>query len=149
MPRTPQHQPIGLHVARVAKVLERAFDDALAEAGGSRPMWLILLSLRRRAWGTQRELAAELGIQGATLTHHLGALERDGLVARSRDPENRRIQRVELTPDGEAAFDRLRGAAAAFDRRLRAGFSDDDLAALRAALGRLAGNVGGARDRSG
>ena len=141
MPRTPPSPPIGLHLARAAKVLERAFDDALAEADGSRPMWLILLSLRQRAWGTQRELAAELGIQGATLTHHLAALERDGLVARSRDPENRRVQRVELTPDGEAAFDRLRGAAAGFDRRLRDGLSDDELARLRAALDQLVENV--------
>ena len=41
----PLQEPVGLQVARVAKLLSRAFDDALAEAGGSMPTWLILLSL--------------------------------------------------------------------------------------------------------
>ena len=54
--------PIGLQVQRTAKALNRAFDQALAEAGGSLPTWLILLSLKTRRWETQRELAAAVGI---------------------------------------------------------------------------------------
>src|SRR5919202_6065709 len=93
----PRPEPIGLHVARVAKSLNRAFEAALADAGGSLPTWLILLSLKAGRWGTQRELAEAIGIRGATLTHHLDGLERDGLVRRRRDPSNRRVQLVELT----------------------------------------------------
>jgi len=133
--------PIGLQVQRTAKALNRAFDQALAEAGGSLPTWLILLSLKTRRWETQRELAAAVGIEGATLTHHLEGLERHGLVERSRDPDNRRVMRVELTGEGEAAFLRLRDAALKFDRRLRAGLDEDDVDALRAALARLHANV--------
>jgi MarR family transcriptional regulator for hemolysin len=139
----PPVEPIGLHVARAAKTLERAFEDALAQAGGSRPAWLILLSLKSGRWGTQRELADRLGIKAATLTHHLAALERDGLVRRERDPDNRRAQSMALTAEGDAAFDRMRKAAMAFDRRLRAGLDDDDVGRLRALLDRLAANAAG------
>src|SRR3954451_7472323 len=100
----PPVEPIGLHVARAAKTLERAFEDALAAAGGSLPAWLILLSLKSGRWGTQRELAEAIGIRGAPLTHHLDGLERDGLVSRRRDPENRRVQVVELTAAGDRLF---------------------------------------------
>jgi MarR family transcriptional regulator for hemolysin len=140
----PTTEPIGLHVARAAKVLERAFEDALAAAGGSRPAWLILLSLKSGRWGTQRELADRLGIKPATLTHHLAALERDGLVRRERDPDNRRVQRMALTDAGDAAFHRLREAAAAFDRDLRAGLAAEELERFALVLDRLAANAAAA-----
>ena len=118
MPR-PAHPPLGLHLTRVARTVSRAFDETLAEAGGSLPVWLVLISLKSRQLASQRELAEAVGIQGATLTHHLDAMESAGLVTRRRDPANRRLHLVELTPAGEALFLRLRDAATAFDRRLR------------------------------
>jgi MarR family transcriptional regulator, transcriptional regulator for hemolysin len=137
----PRQQPIGLAVANTAKKLSRAFDDALAEAGGSRPVWLILLSLEARRPETQRELAAAVGIEGATLTHHLDGMERAGLVSRERLPENRRVQRVELTEKGERTFRRLRDAARRFDARLRKGLDADDVERMRALLARMEENV--------
>jgi MarR family transcriptional regulator for hemolysin len=138
---TPRAEPIGLALARAAKTVSRAFDRALAQAGGSTPTWLILLSVKSGRASTQRELARAVGIEGATLTHHLDGLERAGLIARARDPENRRVQLVTLTSDGDAAFHRLRRAAVAFDRRLRAGVADDEVAELSRLLGRLSANV--------
>ncbi len=139
----PPHTPIGLLLTRVAKEASRAFDEALAAAGGSLPVWLILLSLKTRQIANQRELADAIGIQGATLTHHLDAMEADGLVARRGDATNRRIRLVELTKKGEALFLELRAAAVAFDRHLRAGLSADDVEALERLLGRLGENVAG------
>jgi MarR family transcriptional regulator for hemolysin len=136
----PRQQPIGLALAATAKRLSRAFDDTLAEAEGSRPVWLILLALKVEPPQTQRELAAAVGIEGATLTHHLDAMQRAGLVTRERMPENRRVQRVELTDDGERAFLRLRDAAMRFDTRIRAGLSDADVDRLRELLATLETN---------
>lgn len=137
----PPVQPIGLLIARTAKELNRAFEQALGEAGGSFPVWQILLSLKRGPGSTQRELAASVGIREATLTHHLSGMERTGLITRRRDPADRRVHQVALTDDGEAAFRRLRTAAAGFDRRLRAGIPDDRLDELREVLRRLSDNA--------
>jgi MarR family transcriptional regulator, transcriptional regulator for hemolysin len=137
----PRQEPIGLQVSRTGKALSRAFDEALAGAGGTLPTWLILVSLKRQSWKTQRELAQVLGIEGATLTHHLAGMERAGLITRTRDPANRRVQRVELTDDGDAAFHRMREAAMGFDARLRDGLDEDDLAHAREVLARLLANV--------
>src|SRR5580704_1272525 len=142
MPR-PAHQPLGLHLTRISRTVSRAFDDTLAEAGGSLPVWLVLISLKSRPRASQRELAEAVGIQGATLTHHLDAMESAGLVTRRRDPANRRLHLVELTPAGDALFLRLRDAAAAFDRRLRAGLSDGEVSQLATLLTRLRDNVSG------
>ena len=140
MPR-PAQTPIGMELAGVARDVGRAFDAALARAGGSRPMWLVLLSLKSRPTANQRELAAAVGIQDATLTHHLNGMEADGLLTRRRDPANRRVHLVELTEAGDAAFRRLRTVAQHYDTRLRTGFSDADLDTLRGLLARLRDNV--------
>ena len=92
--------PIGLRLNQAARAVGRAFDEALAEAGGSLPVWLILLNLKIRRPGTQRELAEAVGIREATLTHHLNAMDADGLITRTRDAANRRIQVVTLTGQG-------------------------------------------------
>jgi MarR family transcriptional regulator for hemolysin len=141
MSGAPPRPPIGRKLAATAKVVSRAFDGALGAVGGSRPDWLILMSLKGRRLASQEQLAGAVGIRGATLTHHLDALEADGLLTRRRDPGNRRVHLVELTVKGDAAFFRMRGAAAAFDRRLRAGLSDTDVSRLTELLDRLAGNV--------
>ena len=134
--------PIGLRLAQVARAVERAFDQALGEAGGTLPVWLILLNLNIRKPANQRELAEAGGGREATLTHHLNAMDARGLVTRTRDAANRRVQVVALTEAGEAAFARLRDVAIAFDARLRAGLADADLATLSTLLGQLAANAG-------
>lgn len=137
----PTRQPLGLTLARAARVVSRAFDAALTDAGGSLPTWLVLLNLKTGRAANQRKLAEAVGVTEATLTHHLNAMETAGLVNRRRDPDNRRIHVVELTDAGEAAFLRLREAAMSFDRRLRRGVSADEAATLQDVLGRLAANV--------
>jgi MarR family transcriptional regulator for hemolysin len=68
-------------------------------------------------------------------------MEAGGLVTRRRDPENRRVQVVELTDAGDATFFRLLTTVTAFDARLREGFGDRDVASLERLLARLRTNV--------
>jgi MarR family transcriptional regulator for hemolysin len=142
-PGPPASLPLGLHLARAARDITRAFDDALAEVGGSQPIWLVLISLKTRRLASQRELADAVGIREATLTHHLNAMDASGLITRRRDPENRRVHLVELTPAGDETFFRMRKAALAFNARLRAGFEEEELAEFERVLDRLRGNASG------
>jgi MarR family transcriptional regulator for hemolysin len=134
-------RPIGFHLAHVQKAVGRAFNDALAEAGGSTPVWLVLLSIVQGKPGSQLDLARAVGIEGPTLTRHLDGLEEAGLVVRRRDPDDRRAIRVELTDEGQRLFGDLRQAAIAFNDRLTAGFEEAELDELHALLDRLAANV--------
>ncbi len=129
--------PIGLRLARTARVVTQAFERAMADAGGSASAWQVLLLVRSGEWGTQTRMAEAMGITGATLTHHLNALEAQGLVRRWRETSNRRVQRVALTDDGVALFDRLRRVAARHDERLRSRLSDVETAQLAELLDKL------------
>jgi MarR family transcriptional regulator for hemolysin len=135
------NESLSLLVGRVAKELSRAFDDVLVAAGGSTPTWQVLRALSAGDHRTQADLATAIGVRQPTLTHHLDALERAGLVTRERADANRRVQRVTVTESGEHLFLRLRRAAASFDGRLRAGLDDAEVGELRRLLGQLAENA--------
>lgn len=141
--RRPPETPIGLLLSQTARQLSRAFDEALAAAGGSLPMWLILMSLMREGKLSHGELAQCVGVQGPTLTHHLDAMVDQGLVVRERPPDNRRVQVARLTPAGVAKFHRLRSAAAEHDKRIRSSFSNEELLQVRTLLTRLAKDFNG------
>ena len=135
------HAPVTLLISSSAKALSRAFDDALAAAGGSVPTWQVLLALAEHEHRTQGELAAVIGVRQPTLSHHLDAMEGAGFVTRVREPGNRRSQQVVLTEAGRALFLRLRRAAGAFDGRVRAGLDDDEIAGVRRVLAQLVENA--------
>jgi MarR family transcriptional regulator for hemolysin len=86
-------------------------------------------------------MAESMGIQGATLTHHLNGMEECGLVTRRRDPENRRVHIVELTESGEELFERLRSVAVAYDAQLRGELDSAELDRFRRVLDQLGQNV--------
>jgi MarR family transcriptional regulator for hemolysin len=133
----PSRLPLGLQLARTSRAVSQAFERAMAEAGGSASAWQVLVLVRSGEWANQARMADAMGITGATLTHHLNALEAQGLVRRWREASNRRVQRVELTEAGVALFDRLRRVAARHDRRLRSGLTDEETERLGELLDRL------------
>lgn len=141
MPGPPPRPPVGLQLTRASRLVSRAFDDALSAAGGSLPVWLVLISLKTQQLGSQRQLAGSVGVQEATLSHHLNAMVDQGLLTRERDPANRRVHQVRLTEAGEAVFVQLRSAAFEFDQRLRIGISDSQVATFERLLGRFVDNV--------
>jgi MarR family transcriptional regulator for hemolysin len=133
--------PIGRTLAATAKSVSSAFNAALRAEGGSIPVWLILNSLKHDRWSTQLDLARSLGIEGPTMTRHLDNLEQSGFVTRRRSETDRRAVRVDLTDTGAAAHARMLGAVIAFNKRLQAGLTRDDLRRLDGVLRQMADNV--------
>src|SRR3954466_10633881 len=129
--------PIGLQLARTARSVSHEFERAMAEAGGSASAWQVLLLVRSGQSGTQSHLAQAMGVTAATMTHHLNALEGQGLVRRWREESNKRVQQVELTDAGIELFDRLREVAMKHDRRLRSRLSAQEAKQLAELLHKL------------
>jgi MarR family transcriptional regulator, transcriptional regulator for hemolysin len=146
MSAPPVFPPLGLRLARTARTVTHAFERALADAGGSVPAWQVLLLVRSGRWGNQARMAEAMGITGATLTHHLSALEARGLVRRWREPDNRRVQRTALTPAGEELFARLREVAMRHDDRLRSQMTEEEAETLATLLDRLESGLRGSDD---
>lgn len=86
-----------------ARLVQRLHDDALAPLGLTRAAVIALEAVAPRPM-YQEQLAAKVHVQGQTLGRVLARLEDGGLVTRTRNPEDRRQFRVEITDAGNAAL---------------------------------------------
>lgn len=84
--------------SRVRRLLQERFATTL-------PRFDLLAQLERVPEGLKMgELSQRMMVTGGNVTGITDALEREGLVARSDDPADRRALRVRLTPAGRRAF---------------------------------------------
>jgi len=82
-------------------------------------------------------LAERLGIDAPSVTRKIQQLERDGLVARQADPDDRRATRIRLTPAGRRTLERVLRARRAWYERLLADWDTGELAEFATMLGRF------------
>ena len=124
--------------------LMRAAESVTARAHAVLPAGLTLTqfsaleALLHRGPLYQSELATKLLKSGGNLTMVVDNLERDGLVVRERDPEDRRYVKVSLTPAGRKFIGTLFPKLAASLAREFAALSRAD----QAQLGRLCKQLG-------
>jgi DNA-binding MarR family transcriptional regulator len=84
------------------------------------------------------DLAEILGVDTPTVTRKVQQLERDKMVVRQTDPEDRRVSRIRLTPAGRRTIERVRRARRAWLEQILHDWDDEDLSALADLLGRFA-----------
>lgn len=73
-----------------------------------------LHELDHRSGISQRELAERLGLEKSSVSRLVADLEADALLTRERDPDNRRLYRLEITEEGRRLH---RGAAGMLHER--------------------------------
>lgn len=105
----------------------------VAGQGRSVTAWRVLSTLDRH--GAQRvgDLAGHERIAQPTMTGLVGRLEREGLVTRSADPQDRRAALVEITGQGQAALQGYRAHATAALSQALGQMSQAELDTLRQA----------------
>jgi DNA-binding MarR family transcriptional regulator len=87
---------------------------------------------------TQGAIADALGYDRGQLVGLLDELEEHNLVARRRDPADRRRHIVQMTPEGKRALAKLRAIADGLDVDFLAALDESERAQLHALLLRLA-----------
>jgi DNA-binding MarR family transcriptional regulator len=114
-------------------------DRALADLDSSVTEWIVLFNIGRAAapGASQAEIARFSDMGGPALVRHVDRLEADGLVARTRDPADRRTFRLNLTASGRKHLAALGKVIARTDARLRAVLTDEEAAVMQRALDKL------------
>ncbi len=98
----------------------------------------VLALLAEGSLETQAGIADALNVDPSRLVALLDSLERRGLVARQRDPQDRRRHVVSITELGKTALGRLRGLAKRLENEFFEPLDADERLELRELLQRLA-----------
>ncbi len=87
------------------------------------------------------DLAEILGVDTPTVTRKVQQLEREGMVVRQTDPDDRRASRIRLTPAGRRTIARVRRARRIWLEQLLQDWDDDELSVMGELIGRFAADL--------
>jgi DNA-binding MarR family transcriptional regulator len=117
--------------AELRKRLRNEFDTTL-------PRFDLMAQLERHPEGLKMtELSRRLMVTGGNVTGITDQLEKESLVVRDADPNDRRSISVRLTPEGRALFDRMAIAHEQWVVEMFGGLSLDEKSRTHQRLGKL------------
>ena len=107
MPAQPINREIAFTIMDVARLLKTYADQRARQFGISRAQWVVLVRIDRTEGLKQSELAELLDLQPISLTRLLDRLAENGLIERRADPNDRRANRLFLTPAARPLLEQL------------------------------------------
>ncbi len=121
----PDVEGIVTRIAKAARYLDGAAQASLTRVGLTKEEFKVLCALHTGA-RSHGSLCRALRVSTGAMTNRLDKLERAGLLARSRDPDDRRGILLDLTPLGHAKLDQYIDTGATRERQLLATLSRTD-----------------------
>jgi MarR family transcriptional regulator for hemolysin len=94
----------------------------------------ILFSLKSRNGLSMNQLSELISVDNAAVTRHVDILERNGMVTRKQDPDDRRKYLIYITDKGIAEADKSKVIARRVNNMLKEGFSEDEIEIFKGIL---------------
>ena len=135
-------ETLPFEIGETAHALRKAFDRLAVGLGVTRAQWKVLFKLTRSPGLRQVELADILDLEPITLCRIVDRLEDSGLVERSRDPEDRRAWRLNVTAKAQPLIEKLQAVGAELVDQAFAGIDPKDIEIARKVLAQARENAG-------
>ena len=139
---TERVETLPFEIGETAHALRKAFDRLAVGLGVTRAQWKVLFKLTRTPGLRQVELADMLDLEPITLCRIVDRLEEAGLVERTRDPEDRRAWRLNVTERAQPLIEKLQGIGAVLVDQAFAGIDPKDIDIARKVLAQARENAG-------
>ncbi|MCT4703905.1 MarR family transcriptional regulator [Enterobacteriaceae bacterium H20N1] len=115
-----------------------AVNRRLKDLGMSQASWVAVSAIASNETPlTQKELAHQLGIEGATLVPLINRLVEQNLVQRVLIPEDKRVRLLVATEQGQALYQKVKVVADELRQEVLASISEEEQALTRNVLTRL------------
>lgn len=134
--RTPGH-----FISRVHRGMTRIGDARLKALGFATAQLPVLGALHSGAKHSQTDLARFAKVEQPTMAQLLARMERDGLITREPDPDDRRSSLVSLTAAARERLPAGREILLQGNRDMTRGLSDEEVETLISLLERILTNV--------
>ena len=138
---------IAFTIMDVARLLKTHADQRARQYGMTRAQWAVLFRLDRSEGLKQSELAEILDLQPISLTRLLDRLAGNRLIERRADPNDRRVNRLFLTPAARPLLERLSALGEDMMASVLEGFDTRSMDRLLRDLGIMKENLRAAINR--
>ncbi|HEV2235438.1 MAG TPA: MarR family transcriptional regulator [Ktedonobacterales bacterium] len=135
---------LGYLVNYLAKLFSQLHAACLSEYGVHLGQWGVLMFLWVQDGQTQRELSRQVAIDDASMVRAIDRMERDGLVRRQRNAQDRRQSNVFLTERGRSLRDQLIPCATSGNALATQGLTEAEVAQFTALSRRMIAALEGA-----
>ena len=137
---------LGFLQNRLARKMKRALDARVLEFGLTATQYIVLASLWEEDGVSFTELGERLYLDSPTLTGIADRMERDGLLQRQRDGDDRRVVKVHLTAKGRNLRLQIGEVAEDIDTQAWRGFTIAQKRQLHESLQKIWENMNGKSD---
>jgi DNA-binding MarR family transcriptional regulator len=127
---------------RAGARIAQSFSEEMRALGTSLQAWRVLAALRDRDNQRVSELSDHTSIEISTLSRVLDGMQKQGLIARRRAPDDGRVVTLHVTTAGRRLTDRIIPIAERYERVAIAGLSASETETLKRLLRRLYANMG-------
>ena len=133
---------IGFVVNATAKAFQKSFDLELRKnAGVSLSQWRVVGALVIQPGLTQKEIADKVGIEGATLVPVIDKMEKEGLLKRKPDSDDRRVNRIYLTQKADSLWETMIECALRIRKSSSKNVSESDIQTTLETLRKISKNL--------
>lgn len=137
--QSPPLATLGWALATLFRDYQKQIETALAGLPGGGRAFLVMSLVQRETCQSQIAIAERISLDKTTLTYLLDGLEKEDLIRRVSDPNDRRSRHIQLTPAGTKALAGFSQAVAQIEEGILARLDSDDAARFRVSLNRVAG----------
>lgn len=124
-----------------AKKLDDEFNRRLQENGTTRVQWIALFYIGKAGEISQKELSDYMDIKESSMVRLIDRMEKEELVERRKDLEDRRITKIILTDKGKFLKEELMPRGQAFQDDVLKGISKENLEIFKEVLQRMIDNI--------
>ncbi|WP_150843888.1 MarR family transcriptional regulator [Clostridium sp. UBA7503] len=124
-----------------AKKLADEFNRRLQENGTTRVQWIALFYIGKAGEISQKELSDYMDIKESSMVRLIDRMEKEELVERRKDSEDRRITKIILTDKGKFLKEELMPRGQEFQDDVLKGISKENLEIFKEVLQRMTDNI--------
>ncbi|KEZ85516.1 MarR family transcriptional regulator [Clostridium sulfidigenes] len=124
-----------------AKKLADEFNRRLQENGTTRVQWIALFYIGKAGEISQKELSDYMDIKESSMVRLIDRMEKEELVERRKDSEDRRITKIILTDKGKFLKEELMPRGQEFQDDVLKGISKENLEIFKEVLQRMIDNI--------
>src|SRR5450830_672031 len=128
-------------IGQIYRTFARVVDQPMKELGFAMSQLPVLVTLKQSGPSSQADLARAAQVEQPSMAQLLNRMERDGLVQRSPDPDDRRSHLISLTTDAAQRLPKGKAVMEAVSRQALSGFSKEEQDQLMALILRVNANL--------